>query len=282
MEEIQNTGVLRGRQPTDYLIGALAFETRNQSGDWEPYAPTGERQKGREDSMSCVSFSAINSIEMQEKLLTGKQPNYSDRWIAKMSETTQQGNYLWKVADAIRKYGLVLEEDYPTPANYTWDEYHAAIPAQKKAELIEKGRAWLAKWELAYEWLPVDAPTVRYHLKHAPVQIVIPNHAIAQIRNVGDLARIFDSYSPYLKNKKQSQITDAMKLVLTPKQMQTPFLANDKGTIYLITGNQDKRKIGIADLNSLGLFGDQEQIPMDTSGIPHYNTIENASKITKK
>ena len=39
--------------------------------------------------------------------------------------------------------------------------------------------------------------------------------------------------------------------------IKTPMhLANDGGTIYLVTGNKDKRKIGIADLESLGLFGD--------------------------
>lgn len=143
-------------------------------------------------------------------------------------------------------------------------------------------RSKASLWTLTYEWLPTDTATVKYHLTHAPLQIVIPNHAMAEVRNEKDLARIFDTYSPYLKNKKQSQITDVMKLVLTPKQMQTPFLANDKGTIYLVTGNHDKRKIGIVDLNSLGLFGDQEQIPMDTSGIPEHNIIKNAKEIIKK
>jgi hypothetical protein len=223
MNEIENTGVLRRRQDTDYLIGALAFDVRNESGDWEMYAPTGERQKGKEDSMSCVTFSDLNSIEMQEKFLTGKQVNYSDRWIAKMSETTKQGNYLWKVADTIRKYGLVLEEDYPTPENYTWAQYHAEIPEAKKQELIAKGKKWLEKWSVSYEWLPIDTATIKYHLKHAPLQIVIPNHAMAEVRNEKDIARIFDSYPSYFKNKKQSQITDVMKLVLTPKQMQTPL-----------------------------------------------------------
>lgn len=51
-------------------------------------------------------------------------------------------------------------------------------------------------------------------------------------------------------------------------------LVNDKGTVYIITGDKDKRKIGLADKTVLGLFGDEPQATMDTSGIPQYNTIK--------
>lgn len=54
---------------------------------------------------------------------------------------------------------------------------------------------------------------------------------------------------------------------------QTMQLVKDKGTVYILTGNNDKRKIGIADPVALGLFGDEPQKEMDTSGIPQYNTI---------
>lgn len=60
---------------------------------------------------------------------------------------------------------------------------------------------------------------------------------------------------------------------------ETMKLVNDKGTIYLVTGNKDKRKIGIADLKSLGLFGDEPQRFEDTKGIPQYNVIVNGNTI---
>ena len=66
------------------------------------------------------------------------------------------------------------------------------------------------------------------------------------------------------------KLIDPDKFIWEGKQMQLVF---DKGTIYLVTGKNDKRKIGIADLQSLGLFGDEPQAPMDTSGIPQYQTI---------
>lgn len=59
-------------------------------------------------------------------------------------------------------------------------------------------------------------------------------------------------------------------------------LINDNGTVYLVTGNKDKRKIGIADLKSLGLFGDEPQRVGDTTKIPQYNTIEEGTTITHK
>jgi hypothetical protein len=62
-------------------------------------------------------------------------------------------------------------------------------------------------------------------------------------------------------------------------KVTTMQLVNDKGTIYLLTGNKDRRKIGIADLESLGLFGDEPQEAMDTKGIPIYNTISNGKTI---
>src|SRR5687767_13192677 len=106
MPPFVNRGALSGRRSTDFVAGVLPYEIRNQSGDWEPYAPPGERQgNSLADSLGCVSFSLIDCIETQEFFLTGRRVNYSDRWLAKMSETTFEGNYLYKVADTVRKYG---------------------------------------------------------------------------------------------------------------------------------------------------------------------------------
>ncbi len=230
MEFIEH-GVILGNRPEDWVagsIGALSFEERNPSGDWRPYLPTREKQKGKEDSMSCVSFSALSSIEMQEKFLTGKENNYSDRWIAKMSGTTAEGNYLWKVGDAVRNLGLVAETSYPAPLNFTFAQYHAEIPAAKKAELLAEGSVWKQKWDVKTEFINTSIglwSTAREdltkHLKHAPIQIVIPGHAIVNIFCEADLARYFDTYNPFEKTTPYSNIQTAYKYVLTPKNMYT-------------------------------------------------------------
>lgn len=230
MEYIEH-GVILGNRPEDWVagsVGALSFEERNPSGDWRPYLPTREKQKGKEDSMSCVSFSALSSIEMQEKFLTGKENNYSDRWIAKMSGTTAEGNYLWKVGDAVRNLGLVAETSYPAPSNYTFAQYHAEIPVAKKAELLAEGLVWKQKWDVKTEFINTSIglwstakDDLMKHLKHAPIQIVIPGHAIVNIFCEEDIARYFDTYNPFEKTTPYSNIQTAYKYVLTPKNMYT-------------------------------------------------------------
>src|SRR6185503_14551846 len=140
---MKNFGVIEGRRARDFVGGVLPYEVRNQSGNWTAWLPPGEWQKQLVDTMACVTFSLLNCIETQEYFLTGKQINYSDRWIAMMSGTTPQGNYLGTVADTVRKYGLVKEESWPTPPNYTWASYYELPPQAKMAELKAEGVEWL-------------------------------------------------------------------------------------------------------------------------------------------
>lgn len=232
----QNTGVLLGRRPTDYvadeLVGALPYEERNPSGDWRPFLPGGERQYNNGgDSMSCVTFSAENCIEIQEKFLTGSESNYSDRWTAKMSGTTPEGNYLWKVADTIRKQGLVPEQMYPQPPTpWNWAKYHENIPEPLYSQLIAQGADWLNQWEISYEWIEVSKASFLKHLKHAPLQVVFPNHAVTGILCEADVIKYFDhyehAYNPvdWTANMAVSKITDALKIVLTPRNMTNSIL----------------------------------------------------------
>ncbi|HEX8196362.1 MAG TPA: hypothetical protein VF571_09255 [Pyrinomonadaceae bacterium] len=242
MNEIINHGVLPKhleQRPTDYKAGAFTFvsyEVRNPSGDWRPYLVKKEYQKAREDSMSCVSFSACSSIEIQEKFITGKEPNYSDRWIAKMSDTQPDGNWLYKVADVVRNYGMVDEADYPAPPNYTFKQYHAPIPEHLKSQLIAKGKKWLEKWDVKTEFLAANKPEMMKHIKHAPLQIVIPGHAIVNFLCEQDIVNYFDTYSPFEKKTPYSNIQSAYKYVLTPKNMEEPkkVIIDDHGKIYVV------------------------------------------------
>lgn len=238
-EPIINDGALIGRRLTDFVageeVGVIPYEVRNPSGDWNQFLPPGEWQGNRKaDSMSCVTYSALNSVEAQEKLLTGTQNNYSDRWTAKRSGTMRNGNYLWKVADTIRKEGLVLQESYPTPTEYTWDEFHVDIPEPLSSKLLQEGSKWLEKFSIAYEWIPVTRESFEHHLKHAPIQIVFPNHAVLGIYQMSDITRFFDSYEPYVKDKQTSNLTDALKIVLTPKNMTKFLKVNDHGKLGIM------------------------------------------------
>jgi hypothetical protein len=273
MQEIKNDGVILGRRPTDFVAGTLPFVERKPNGNWKPYCPYGENQwSNKADSMACATFSALNCLETQEFYFTGVQKNYSDRWIAKMSGTTHEGNYLYKVVDAVREFGLVLESDYPTPASFTFDEYYADIPEPLLSELKAKGKEWLKTHEVAYEWLTVNDWNLDHHLKHAPIQVVIPGHAVEGVNSPNDTMDYFDSYEPYNKNVPVSSLSDALKIVLTIKG-DPMKLINDNGTIFLVG---EKGKIGFADKDSLDVFMSITDIIEngDTSGLVQKQIIE--------
>ena len=73
----QNTGVLppppHEENPKEYIFGAISgivHEDRNTTGDWRPFLVSNERQKYRYfDTFGCVSFSCLNSVELQFKWL---------------------------------------------------------------------------------------------------------------------------------------------------------------------------------------------------------------------
>lgn len=238
MNEFVQHGVKLGQRPEDYVAGSFTFisyEERLKSGDWRPFLPVKEIQYGKEDSMSCVSFSACNGLEAQHKHQTGKEVNFSDRWLAKMSGTTIEGNWLYKVGDTVRKFGVVLETDYPTPPNYTFAQFHADIPEPLYSQLVEKGQAFLKEWDVRTEFVPATKEAMLKHIKHAPLQIVIPGHAILNFLCEEDVVNYFDTYQPHEKKTPYSNVQSVYKYVLTPKQMTKRFIVDDGGKLGVMT-----------------------------------------------
>jgi hypothetical protein len=266
--EIKDGGLFAPPLPTDYRGSSSLLEWKevNTIGDWSDYIPSGERQsRYNGDTMACASFSAINIIETQEKFLTGKCPNYSDRWIAKMSGTTKEGNYANKVAQTIREYGLVLEEDYPMVEPFNWDTYYADIPAEKLAELTAKGKKWLEKWSVQYEWVYYKNPfgadnpefskfLVLQELHHAPLQVLSKVcqgwSTVPIVQGCGqgsghftelygldtldpEAFQILDTYVPFEKKLDINyQFQAILKIVLTRKKNMT--LLNELEGKYII------------------------------------------------
>ena len=98
---------------------------------------------------NCVSFSLLNCVETLYKKKYEKETNKSDRFLAKVSETTRQGNSFRKVAEAMRKKGAVDEKDWPYPDTTSWAEYYKVIP-NSVFRLAEK---WLQEYSFGYEWV---------------------------------------------------------------------------------------------------------------------------------
>ena len=105
---------IKSKRPTDYFLGALNETEINPSGDWENFLPIKEYQNLGVETMACVTFSALNCLETLYNFKYKKEINWSDRFTAKMANTTHRGNWMTIVGDSIRHDGLVLEEDYPS------------------------------------------------------------------------------------------------------------------------------------------------------------------------
>jgi hypothetical protein len=90
---------------------------------------------------------------------------------------------------------------------------------------------------MQYEWITPTKTELQYHLRHAPIQIVIPepypNHAVVLVAIEGDNAIYFDTYPPYTKQISLSKINSALKPVLT---MNNEFVKtiNIGGTVGVV------------------------------------------------
>lgn len=206
---------------------------------------------------------------MQIKQQTGVEVNLSDRFLAKMSGTTVNGNWLYIVADTIRKYGVPLESQWPKPPgnSWGWNEYYSPIPAS----VINQAKWLLDEFAVEYEALDIYWKDRKFeiekHLKHCPLWIVIPGHAVAGVilKVNQNTVTYFDTYGePFLKETPITNIQSIYKLVVTKKGHTMAKVLNDNGTIRLEFGSGPTGfNIGIA---SASLF---KQI--EASGEPILN-----------
>lgn len=222
-----NTGLIEGSGTKSLWVGGtIPYEVRLETGDWRPYCPTGEKQKDPAETMACVSFSCNNVLEIQNKFL-GVDVNYSDRFLAKMSGTTNEGNRLDVVADTARTIGLVLESEYPS-THTTWQDFYAEVPQSVKDKAV--------KQVILYEFQTNDVASLKKQLKQCPLQVTIPqpypNHAVVLVHIDGTTAYYFDSYSPFIKTIAVSKISAVLKILLLKTNIMTNSLIVKNGEEY--------------------------------------------------
>lgn len=191
---------------SDWIMGVesgIEPQTLNAEHDWDNLLAEDEWQKKYWETNSCVSFSAVKQVTMYvnylanlflEKHLFREDTeqalkdlgfiingrfNASDRFIAKLSGTTKNGNSFMRVWDAIRHNGLVPETDWPWPSgtfnthNDFWNEYMKDVPQS----VIDKGSKFLDLLEVQYEWVltgTFNADKLILGLEQAPLQIGTP------------------------------------------------------------------------------------------------------------
>ena len=281
-----NSGVIqKPRRKSDYIGGATPVI--NPSGDWSAYLPLKEYQNRGLETMACVSFSALNCLEILSNFKYKENINWSDRFLAKMSGTTHRGNWLTNVGDSIRHNGLVLEKDYPSVWT-TWEEYYKEITP----ELKTKAKDFLLKYQVNYSWIvPTNADSLENALKITPIQVIVHawgnqvngiyqrteaplNHAVVLINAVhGQYWEIFDSYEGFVKKLAWDFIIqDGFQYNLTKKNMKFVKEKN-KPDVYLVKGNE------IFPINS---GKDYLNLEKDWSPVIEMDSLENYTKVNKK
>lgn len=219
--------------PEDFWLGSkkLGSVVLNEKGDWRPFLPLMEQQKIGIEVNACVSFATLSNLEMLHKLQYGEEPNYSDRFLAKMSDTqpASGGNTPKKVADTFKHSGAIPESEWPYD-NSSLEEYYKEIPQR----LIDMGADWLREFSVGYEWVASDK--LKDALKRGPVSVAVyawatndkgeyirlgpSTHYIVLVAFDGqDRPIIFDSYDTGLKTLDKNHGLEFPQMwVLTKKE----------------------------------------------------------------
>ena len=163
--------ILETQAPEDYKSGDgnLGSTLLNPEGDWRPFIPFAEYQNlGGIEPYACVSFGHTNAIETLIFKQFEFKTNWSDRFIAKASDTQVGGNSPHKVAEYIRKLGLVEEGLWPfSPEIQSFADYYQTLPPK----LFQQARQFLAEYTFKHAWVPKEA--LRDSLKFSPIGISV-------------------------------------------------------------------------------------------------------------
>ena len=99
---------------------------------------------------------------------------------------------------------------------------------------------------MRYEFVPPVKEQLIYHLKHAPLQIVLPGHAVLNFFCEGDVIKYFDSYEPFLKQT--GAVYQALKIILNKKDTMK-LTRDDIELLYRLIFNRE------ADSGAQGYVG---------------------------
>lgn len=191
-------------------LSGLSKEILRPDRNYKPFLPRVEYQNnGGFDRMDCVTRSAWDVIETLAKVKFDINMNFSDRFTAKMSGTTREGNNFYDVAESIRtRHGGVNEDVYPD-TNVSFEVYYQEIAD----EVVRLGKELFPRWEIKYEAVWDDVDHLWEALQYGPLQVGVyaygpevggiqqrvetqGNHAVELMRaEYGQFWEIFDHYT---------------------------------------------------------------------------------------
>jgi len=134
-------------------FGANSFPVINPSGEYGNFLPEDEHQKiSGVETMACTVFATLKAIQIIIKLKYGINTNYSERFIAILAGISPtNGGSPHKVAEAIRKYGLIPQEMLPFNSGMSSREFYSK--PDNWDELLEEGERWLKEYDFGHEWI---------------------------------------------------------------------------------------------------------------------------------
>jgi len=112
-----------------------------------------ERQNLRFETWNCTGFDTLQCLERLEYVIIGKEVNYSDRWLGIVAGTGIGGNDPHKVAEAIRKHGLIPEQMLPWSEDLKNVNEYYSFKGADEDKCRAEGKRWLETHKFLHEWV---------------------------------------------------------------------------------------------------------------------------------
>ena len=305
MNEELKSGVLIGRGDFDWQAGGnspVAHEILMPDKNWKKIVLDHEIQFNYDklyDTLFCVTYSSLKAIA---KLLTylesiGKftplqlvilnqykkngKYNFSERFIGTLGGTTEYGAYQFKIAQAIRNYGLIPQDMFPLADTFQ-DNINPEFITQ---EMLDCGKELLDIISINYEWVDnID------YLKYSPIPLIVrfanydkpedilnpigeTNHQVCGVLATQEYTEIDDTYNQQFKryNPEATHNLMAFYITINNKSMDVAkfIRENDKnqvrnqntGAYGVIYGNRlmeikpERAGLYMIDRDARGLIG---------------------------
>jgi len=158
----------------------LDLELLQKDRDYSPYLPIWETQIGKYgDTYGCVTFSALNCLEVLFKRKYNIDINFSDNFTVVMSGTEPYvGNYLTEVGDSIRKkHGLLTPESKLTWDSAVHDINYYYDKGRITQEMKDEALAFLDNWAIMYQWILPERNAFWDALQYGPIQVTVNTSA---------------------------------------------------------------------------------------------------------
>lgn len=171
---IKNYGLVieTEKDPNAYMLGALAKEVLQPSGQWDEFLTSEEKQTTRNstDTFGCTVFGSLNAKEILLKRLEGKEYDFSERYPYNLAEINPPGADPHIVAEKIRHHGSIGQEELPMTK--TLKDFASPRPMTKK--YLDKGQEF--PYELRHEFIfyrtdsqATKIKKIKEALKYSPV-----------------------------------------------------------------------------------------------------------------